>query len=137
MHHRKLFANPWLQLALSVACVTVSELFLKTGAVETADLGGAWAWTGIFGLVSIWVWIGIVLVILSFITWLYVLRFLPLTIAFPVSQAVHILIPLSSWLILAERITAHRWTGIGLIFAGIMLIAKPVAQMEEKLEEEL
>ena len=132
-----LFKNPWLQLAVSVVCVTISELFLKMGAMETADIAGEWAWSGVFGLFSAWVWIGIVLVILSFITWLYVLRHLPLTIAFPVSQAVHVLIPLISWIFLGEKISPQRWIGIGLVMAGIILVAKRVARMEEKLEGQL
>ena len=137
MNAREFFKNPWVQLGVSVVCVTASELFLKAGAMETADIAGKWAWSGVFGLFSPWVWIGITLVILSFVTWLYVLRYLPLTIAFPVSQAVHVLIPLSCWVFLGEKVSAQRWLGIALVMAGIVLVAKPVASMEEKLEEEL
>ena len=43
-------ANPWLHLALSVACVTIYELLLKLGARETANLSDRWDWTGISGL---------------------------------------------------------------------------------------
>src|SRR6266446_5630121 len=46
------FGNPWLQLTLSVLCVLVSELLLKRGATDIADLSSAWSWTGVNGLVS-------------------------------------------------------------------------------------
>ena len=46
------FANPWLQLALSVVCVVVSELLLKRGASDTANPVANWSWTGISGLAS-------------------------------------------------------------------------------------
>src|SRR5437660_12077836 len=87
------FANPWLQLALSVGCVFVSELLLKRGASDTANLARAWSWTGVTGLAWPLVWLGIIFVIISFISWLYVLRYSLLTIAFPVSRAVVILVP--------------------------------------------
>ena len=50
------FANPWLQLALSVACVLVSEFLLKRGATEVANTDSAWSWTGVNGLASPLVW---------------------------------------------------------------------------------
>jgi drug/metabolite transporter (DMT)-like permease len=127
------FANPWLHLAVSVACVTIYELLLKRGAVETANLSSRWSWTGLSGLLSIYVWIAIVFVILSLVTWLYVLRYIPLSIAFPISQAVHVLVPLGSWLVLGENIIGLRWVGIALVSLGLAVVARPVARLEEEL----
>ena len=90
-------------------------------------------WTGISGLASPQVWIGIVLLAVSFASWLYVLRFLPLSIAFPLSQFVHVLVPIGSWILLGELISTRRWGGIALVVVGIFIVAKPVARMEEKL----
>jgi drug/metabolite transporter (DMT)-like permease len=125
--------NPWLHLALSVICVSIYELLLKRGARETANLSRAWSWTGVTGLASIYVWIAIVFVIVSLITWLYVLRYIPLSIAFPISQAVHVLVPLGSWLILGENIVTLRWIGIAFVSLGLAVVAKPVARLEEEL----
>ena len=127
------FGNPWLQLGLSIACVAVYEILLKRGAAETANLGSPWSWTGLSGLASVYVWIAIVFVILSLITWLYVLRYIPLSIAFPISQAVHVLVPLGSWLILGENIIGLRWIGIALVSLGLAVVARPVARLEEEL----
>jgi drug/metabolite transporter (DMT)-like permease len=127
------FRNPWLHLAISTACVAVYELLLKRGASQTANLNSSWSWTGLTGLASIYVWIAIVFVILSLITWLYVLRYLPLSIAFPISQAVHVLVPLGSWLILGENIVTLRWIGIAFVSLGLAIVAKPVARLEEEL----
>ena len=128
------FANPWLQLALSVLFVTVYEMLLKLGATETAHMASArWAWTGVTGLASLYVWLGIPLIILSLITWLHVLRYIPLSIAFPISQVVHVLVPLCSWLFLGEFIAGLRWAGIALVSLGLALVAKPVARLEERL----
>ena len=127
------FGNPWLQLALSVVCVLVSELLLKRGATDTADLESVWSWTGINGLASPLVWWAIILIIASFVSWLYVLRYIPLTIAFPLSRVVDILVPLSCWIFLGEFISTRRWIGIGLVVVGLALVAKPIARIEERL----
>jgi drug/metabolite transporter (DMT)-like permease len=125
--------NPWLHLAISVTCVTIYELLLKRGARETAHISETWGWTGLSGLASIYVWIAIGFVILSLITWLYVLRYLPISVAFPISQAVHVLVPLGSWLILGENIITLRWIGIAFVSLGLAVVARPVARLEEEL----
>jgi drug/metabolite transporter (DMT)-like permease len=127
------FGNPWLQLALSVVFVLVSELLLKRGASQTADPASSWSWTGIGGLASPLVWLAIIFVILSFLSWLYVLKYIPLSIAFPLSRVVDALVPICSWIFLGEMISARRWCGIALVIIGLAVVAKPVARMEERL----
>ncbi len=128
----RLFLRPWFQLALSVLCVTASEIFLKRGAMAAPRLTH-WNWTGVPALASTDAWFGIIFVILSLVSWLYVLRFIPLTIAFPLSNFVHVLVPLSSLIFLGESISVLRWSGIALVLLGIFIVARPVARMEEKL----
>jgi undecaprenyl phosphate-alpha-L-ara4N flippase subunit ArnF len=127
------FGNPWLQLGLSVMCVFVSELLLKLGATATANPASAWSWTGINSLASSLVWWGILFVIASFLSWLYVLKYIPLTIAFPLSRVVDVLVPLGCWIFLGESISMRRWCGIALVVIGLAVVAKPVARLEERL----
>ena len=126
-------ASPWLQIAINALIVTASEIFLKLGARETAHLTERWTWTGISGLASAWTWLGIIFVILSLLSWLYVLRHIPLSIAFPLSNVVHVLVPLSCWIFLGELISTRRWCGIALVLIGLFIVAKPFARIEEKL----
>jgi len=132
-HLWRWIGSPWLQLAINAIIVTISELFLKMGARATAQPAQSWAWTGISGLASAWTWLGIVCIILSLLTWLYVLRHVPLSIAFPLSNAPHVLVPLVSWIFLGEMISGRRWCGIALVLIGLLLVAKPFARIEEKL----
>jgi drug/metabolite transporter (DMT)-like permease len=127
------FGNPWLQLTVSVVCVFVSELLLKRGATDVAEPDSAWSWTGVNGLASPLVWWAILLIIASFISWLYVLRYIPITIAYPVSRIVDVLVPLGCWIFLGEFISPQRWSGIALVVIGLALVAKPVAQIEQRL----
>jgi uncharacterized membrane protein len=126
--------NPFLQIGINAFIVTASELFLKLGARDTAQLTTqGWAWTGISGLASTWTWLGILFMILSLVSWLYVLRQVPLSIAFPLSNVVHVLVPLSCWMFLGELISAKRWCGIALVLIGLVIVAKPFSRIEEKL----
>jgi undecaprenyl phosphate-alpha-L-ara4N flippase subunit ArnF len=127
------FGNPWLQLGLSIVCVFVSELLLKRGATEIAEPHSAFSWTGVNGLASPLVWWAILLIIASFISWLYVLRYIPLSLAYPLSRVVDVLVPLGCWFFLSEQISGLRWCGITLVVAGLALVAKPIARMEERL----
>ena len=127
------FCNPWLQLGLSIVCVFVSELLLKRGATEVAQPDNALSWTGLNGLTSPLVWWAILLIVASFISWLYVLRYVPLSVAYPLSRVVDVLVPLGCWFFLSEQISALRWCGIALVLTGLGLVAKPIANMEERL----
>jgi|ERR1043165_2359743 len=126
------FANPWVLLIFEALFVTASETLLKVGASHTQRVAG-WEWTGVLGLGSIWIWCAIVLVILSFLCWIYVLKYIPLSIAFPLSNVVHVLVPLSCWIFLDEHISTRRWCGIAIVILGLAVVAKPVATIEEKL----
>lgn len=127
------FANPWLQLAICVLLATAAEIFLKLGADAIANPVSNWSWTGLTGLRSGWVWCGIIASVISLFNWLATIKKLPLTIAFPVGNVVHILVPLSSWIFLGEAILPERWMGIGLVLIGLMIIAQPAARLEAKL----
>ncbi len=123
------FLNPYAQVAIGAMLVTISELMLKKGATAAAGT----SWLGIDALASLWTWGGIVTYILSFVSWLYVLRYLPLGVAFSLINVVHVLVPLASWAFLHDVVSPRRWAGIALVLAGIILMAGNVAKAEEKL----
>jgi drug/metabolite transporter (DMT)-like permease len=127
------FVNPWVQLAICVFFATAAEIFLKLGAKATANPANPWSWTGLTGLRSGWVWWGIFASLISLVNWLGAIRKLPLTIAFPVGNAVHIFVPLSYWIFLGEEILPRRWLGIALVLLGLLIVAQPAAKLEERL----
>ena len=125
--------NPWLHLALSVSvrfCLrAVAEARRARHRESREHLVVDWGQRpGVAARL-----VGNLLVIASFITWLYVLRFIPLSIAFPLSRVVDAMVPLSCWIFLGETISARRWIGIALVVIGLAVIARPVARLEERL----
>src|ERR1700758_4997205 len=108
---RQRFANPWLVLGFEVVFVPASETLMTVGASKTERVAG-WECTGLLALGSIWIWCAIVLIVLSFLCWSYVLKYIPLSIAFPLSNVVHVLIPINCLIFLGEHISLRRWCGI-------------------------
>jgi drug/metabolite transporter (DMT)-like permease len=132
--HRTGFFHPYLQVLLCEGLVTTSEVLLKLGARETAGLPPffpGFEWIGANGLYSKWVWLAIPCMIASFVTWLWLIRAVPLNIASLLSSVVHIMVPLSCLLILGEHITARRWCGIALVLVGLVLVVRPADHHED------
>jgi drug/metabolite transporter (DMT)-like permease len=127
------FANAYVQLAIGAVLVTASELLLKKGASSTSTAGGAADVLGTGALRSGWTWLGILSYVLATLSWLHVLRLMPLAIAFGLVNVVHVLVPLGAWAILHEAISTRRWIGIALILAGVVALSRPAARAEEGL----
>jgi multidrug transporter EmrE-like cation transporter len=131
------FLNPYAQIGVGAVLVAASELMLKVGATQSAaSRDGLPGWLRVLGvgaLASGWTWLGIICYVLSFASWLYVLRRLPLGLAFALINVVHVLVPIGARVFLHEPIPMARWVGIALILAGIVLVAGPAAKAEEKL----
>jgi drug/metabolite transporter (DMT)-like permease len=130
----RLFLNPYLQIGLGAFSVTASELLMKAGA-DTHR-----ATIGIFGLAALgswFTWIGILCYLLSFASWLTVLRQLPLAIAYALINVVHILIPVGCWIFLGEIISPQRWFGIVLVLLGLLLVTRAIADVPDKIGKKI
>jgi undecaprenyl phosphate-alpha-L-ara4N flippase subunit ArnF len=130
---RGLFWNPYLQILLTVVLTSAAQILLKLGADGSTGDASVGAWLGINELANGWTWLGILAFVSSFGSWLYALRFLPLGLAFSLTNGVHILVPLGSWLFLHEHLGPLRIAGISVIIVGILLLAQSVAHAEEKV----
>lgn len=128
-----LFRNPYLQIFFTVLLTAAAQILLKLGADASAGDNSLGSWLGLHELGDGWTWLGILAFVASFGGWLYALRFLPLGLAFSLTNGVHVLVPIGSWLFLHERLGSLRITGISVIIAGILLLAQSVARAEEKV----
>ena len=130
---RPFFLNPFLQIGLCILSGTAAEVLLKKGASVTATLPSTVQWLGLTGLESGWTWLSILFTLLSFFSWMAAIRILPLGVAFPLTNAVQVLVPLSCWVFLGETIVFRRWCGIALVVLGLMTVARTYARLDERL----
>ncbi len=128
-----LFWNPFVQIFFTVLLTAAAQVLLKIGGDYSAGDNSIWSWLGLAELGSWWTWAGIFAFVASFGGWLYALRFLPLGLAFSLTNGVHIFVPIGSWLFLGEHIGLLRASGIFLIIVGVLFLAQSVAKVEEKV----
>ncbi len=67
---------------------------------------------------------GLVTYAASVLTWLLVLRRVPLSVAAPFVALVYVLVPLASRAVFDDRITTRMWAGMLLVALGVTLVAK-------------
>jgi drug/metabolite transporter (DMT)-like permease len=118
-------------LAIFFAIVTV---LLNGGAqllLRKAALSGA-APTSPLSLISNpWFVTGIAAYAVSVLTWLFVLKRVPLAVAAPFVALVYVLVPLASRTVFGDQIHPRMWLGMFLVTVGVTLIAQgPAARAE-------
>ncbi|MBC2655967.1 EamA family transporter [Pseudomonas sp. MSSRFD41] len=60
----------------------------------------------------------------AFFVWMLILRRSSLSLAFPLSALVYVVVLLGSWLMLGEQINPLHWLGVFVIMGGIALLAE-------------
>lgn len=112
---------------LSVALATVGQLTLKRGMDHVGYLGADRLSQPLRILVQLLrtpqVWLGFTLFVMSAAVWIVVVSRAPLSFAYPFAGLTYVIITLFSRYILDERVPGLRWTGVGLIVVGIILVA--------------
>ena len=105
----------YVALFLSIICRSLAFVFAKMAANATAQTGitqiliNPWYWSELAALGG-QVWF-----------WLFVLRHLPLSTAYPVTAIVYVLNLCWAAILFGENVTTLHMTGYGLIMLGIVL----------------
>jgi undecaprenyl phosphate-alpha-L-ara4N flippase subunit ArnF len=126
------FLNPWFQIGLGALLTSVAEILLKKGAVSADPIAGLPDWAGAAALASGWTWLGIAAYIGSFLSWLRVLRVVPLNIAYSLVSVAQVLVPIGAAVVLDEHVSRWRWAGIALVLSGVLLLINVAARAEER-----
>jgi drug/metabolite transporter (DMT)-like permease len=110
-------------LAVSIALGASGQLLFKVGSLRMppfAELGAF----GLLGrmLTTPTIVIGFACFFLSSLLWIYAIRQLPLSVAYPFVALSYIVIFIGSAILFDESITWRHWTGAALIVCGIVLI---------------
>jgi drug/metabolite transporter (DMT)-like permease len=112
----------------SVFLATAGQLILKTGMQKVGYIGSQRLGKPVqllFQVATTWqVILGLLLFVISAVSWLLVLSRVPLSFAYPFAGLTYLLITLFGRFVLQEQVPALRWLGIALIIAGILLVGK-------------
>lgn len=104
---------------VTVILNATAQLLLRqaamTGAAPTAPLSL---------LKNAWFLCGLLTYAASVLTWLLVLRRVPLTIAAPFVALVYVIVPLASRILFSDTINVRMWVGMLLVVAGVTLVAR-------------
>ena len=74
-------------------------------------------------VLSPFLWLGLFSVFFIFVTWSAVLSKIDLSVAVPVCSFSYITVPLVSMVFFHEHVSILRWSGIGLILIGVILVS--------------
>ncbi|HBM15196.1 MAG TPA: hypothetical protein DD381_02455 [Lentisphaeria bacterium] len=95
-------------------------MLLKLGANDLLISISGKSVTVKFSLILV---LGFIFYLISFFTWVYILKTNTLTFILPILiGALYILIILGSFFFLKETISFYQWIGIGIVLIGIVLM---------------
>jgi drug/metabolite transporter (DMT)-like permease len=113
---------------LSVLCSSVAQIALKKGMTQ-CDCSFAPNLSNVFPLLSSlvlnpFVMGGVLLHILALVTWLYVLKHVDVSYAYPFISMGFVIVLFLSYFLFNEAINLYRIAGVASIILGIVLIGK-------------
>lgn len=127
MFKKKITLIIFLLLVFSDFLETFSQFCFKKSAIA-GNLFAIKNLLGVFGFFqgaffSLFLWIALISITLTFIIWASVLSKIDLSVAVPVASFSYILVPLVSVAFLHEKISILRWEGIFFILIGIIFVS--------------
>lgn len=109
--------------ALLISTESGAQLALKVGGDGLASMPFGLNWL-LAALTNVAVLVAVACYVGSFLSWMLILRRSKLSMAFPLSSVVFVVVILGSWLGLGEHISWLHWLGVWVIIGGIALLAE-------------
>jgi drug/metabolite transporter (DMT)-like permease len=112
--------NKPILLALLTACaMAAGQLLFKLGAKKWGgETFFQWGWSFITNPFLVF---AVSLYALAIIVWIYVLRILPLSIAYPLTALSYVIVPVIAYFFLHEKISIQTLLGCLLIIVGVVV----------------
>jgi drug/metabolite transporter (DMT)-like permease len=105
----------YVALGLSLAFGISGQLLIKGAALETGQ-------SGFHGEAALKSFLALLVYGLGVLNWIFALRAVRLSVAYPLSSLNYVGIFLGSYYFFDEEISAHRLLGVALIFVGVLLV---------------
>ncbi|MEO5700268.1 MAG: EamA family transporter [Casimicrobiaceae bacterium] len=114
-------------LMIGVLLNAAAQLLLKAGTnatgvlsfTDSAPLDLAWKMATQIHFV-----LGIACYAVSVVVWIFGLSRVPVSVAYPLLSVGYVVNAIAAHYLLGEAVTLSRWLGIGLIIAGVYLVAR-------------
>lgn len=114
------------QLGLVLTCVllgAVGGVMLKAGAVKV-DYSRGLLTAARQGLTEPLLLGGVLLYAIPLVAYVVLLKTIPLSVLQPVLALTYVVAPLLAWVLGYEPVPPLRWVGIGVIIAGVVIVAQ-------------
>jgi drug/metabolite transporter (DMT)-like permease len=113
----------WLLLTvLCVALLAVGQMLFKSAAEQWRIDG--WSWTSLRGFFSPPLLAALALYAVATVLWVFVLRTVPLSLAFPVYALTFIIVPLMAYFVWDEPVTYNTLLGGVVIMLGVIICTR-------------
>jgi len=109
----------WIALAAAIATSLIGQVLLKSGAADAVAAEGGFL-DQLFRLPTL---IGLVCYGGAALLYIIALRRIPMSVALPCTAASYVVIALIGWAVFGEPLTPQKIVAIGLIAAGVALLA--------------
>jgi len=117
--------HPLVFLFAAICLGVLGQFLMKSGVNQVGPIGNLGLMTLVRLFSNLRVILGFVSYGLSSVGYLLALSKLDLSVAYPMVGLGYVLVLLISWLFLHETVSALRWLGVLLIFAGVWLVGRP------------
>ncbi|MES2353648.1 MAG: EamA family transporter [Pseudomonadota bacterium] len=115
----------WIQLLAVVGLGTAAQLALKAAIDNGKPAQDAEEAILRRLLRSPLIWVWFLCYVVSTSLWLWALRTIPLSQAFPILGLQFALVPLASSHFLGEKLSWKQWLGIAIIVIGVAFVGRP------------
>jgi drug/metabolite transporter (DMT)-like permease len=109
----------FMLLLLTVVGISSGQILFKKGALGLAN--GFKPWELLF---SIHIVAGLIIYGVSTVIWIYLLREVPLSRAYPVFALSFVIVPIISWFLFKETVDKTYFAGILFIVIGVILTTR-------------
>ena len=109
-------------LAIVLACVlmiAIGQVLFKAAAGQWRVQG--WSWESLRSLVSPALVVALVIYATATVMWVFALRSVPLSVAYPLFALTYVVVPLLAYLAHGEPLTGKAFVGAAIIIVGVIV----------------
>jgi len=109
----------FIQVTLCVVMVATGQLLFALGAKSTLLTDGK----GIITYINKYLVVGLIVYAIATVIWIYLLRNIPISIAYPFMSLSFIIVPIASYYVFGDPLNVKILIGGAFIMLGVYLVA--------------